>query len=81
MDQSCADNFHAAFEEFKADGGKVEGIVEWVSDADIAKQVRLQVFFSLFYSRSCVTHMHLKCRTSSSLLYHFFVPSSTYRIL
>lgn len=41
MDQSCADNFHAAFEEFKADGGKVEGIVEWVSDADVAKQVRI----------------------------------------
>ncbi|EIM91354.1 FAD dependent oxidoreductase [Stereum hirsutum FP-91666 SS1] len=38
MDQSCADNFHAAFEEFKADGGKVEGVVEWVSDADLAKQ-------------------------------------------
>ena len=39
MDQSCADQFYATFEEFKADGGKVEGIVEWVADPEEAKKV------------------------------------------
>lgn len=38
MDQACADIFHAALEEFKADGGPVDGIVEWISDAKEAKR-------------------------------------------
>lgn len=40
MDEACATAFHAAYEEFKADGGKVDGIVEWIADADEAKKVR-----------------------------------------
>lgn len=41
MDQSCADYWYKSFEDFKADGGKVDGIVEWISDPDAAKQVSL----------------------------------------
>lgn len=56
MDQSCADNFHAAFEEFKADGGNVEGVVEWISDAGIAKEVR--IYFSSVPSLSTLHTSH-----------------------
>lgn len=43
MDKSCADYWYKSFEDFKADGGKVDGIVEWISDTDVAKQVRLDI--------------------------------------
>lgn len=43
MDKSCADYWFKSFEDFKADGGKVDGIVEWISDPDAAKQVRLDI--------------------------------------
>ncbi|ESK90553.1 fad dependent oxidoreductase [Moniliophthora roreri MCA 2997] len=38
MDKECADFFESNFEEFQADGGVTEGIVEWISDAEEAKK-------------------------------------------
>lgn len=78
MDQSCADNFHAAFEEFKADGGKVEGVVEWVSDADLAKQVRIcLVFFFLILSFQLST-LYASHHFLSPLLSHCSAFSTIY---
>jgi len=38
LNQPCADDFHAALEEFAADGGEVDGIIEWISDPEEAKR-------------------------------------------
>lgn len=38
LNQSCADDFHAALREFAADGGEVDGIIEWISDPQEAKR-------------------------------------------
>lgn len=38
LNQSCADDSHAALQEFAADGGEVDGIVEWISDPQEAKR-------------------------------------------
>jgi len=38
MDQECADFFQSALEEFRADGGRVDGIVEWISDKEEVKK-------------------------------------------
>lgn len=38
LNQSCADDFHAALQEFAADGGEVDGIIEWISDPQEAKR-------------------------------------------
>jgi glycine/D-amino acid oxidase-like deaminating enzyme len=37
LNQSCADDFHAALEEFAVDGGEVDGMIEWISDSQEAK--------------------------------------------
>jgi len=41
MDKECADFFHESLQEFIADGGPTEGIVEWIGDAEEAKKVRI----------------------------------------
>ncbi|KIY72603.1 FAD dependent oxidoreductase [Cylindrobasidium torrendii FP15055 ss-10] len=38
MDQECKDFFYNSYKEFIADGGKVEGIVEWIEDAAEAEK-------------------------------------------
>jgi len=38
LNQSCADGLHAALQEFAADGGEVDGIIEWTSDPQEAKR-------------------------------------------
>ncbi|KAK7452687.1 hypothetical protein VKT23_012088 [Stygiomarasmius scandens] len=38
MDKECADFFHKSLQEFIADGGPTEGIVEWIGDAEEAKK-------------------------------------------
>lgn len=39
MDEECADSFRSAYETTKADGGKVDGVVEWIDDPEEAKKV------------------------------------------
>ena len=41
MDQEAADFFKTSYDEFITDGGKVEGIVEWIGDATEAEKVCL----------------------------------------
>ena len=38
LNQPCADGFLAALREFAADGGEVDGIIEWISDPQEAKR-------------------------------------------
>jgi glycine/D-amino acid oxidase-like deaminating enzyme len=38
LNQPCADGFHAALQEFAADGGEVDGIIDWISDPQEAKR-------------------------------------------
>ena len=38
LNQSCADDLHAAIQEFSADGGEVDGIIEWIPDPQEAKR-------------------------------------------
>ena len=38
LNQPCADGFLAALHEFAADGGEVDGIIEWISDPQEAKR-------------------------------------------
>ena len=38
LNQPCADDFRAALQEFAADGGEVDGIVEWISNPQEAKR-------------------------------------------
>jgi hypothetical protein len=40
MNQECADAWYATLQEYIADGGSVNGIVEWIADADRAKKVK-----------------------------------------
>ena len=40
MDKEAADFFKTSYDEFIADGGKVDGIVEWIGDAAEASKVR-----------------------------------------
>lgn len=81
MDQSCADNFHAAFEEFKADGGKVDGVVEWVSDPDLAKQVGIYPIFLLVHSKFSVLYFITSHPFFNRLLSHCLVFSIAYLLL
>ncbi len=39
MDKECADFFHESFKAFQADGGKTNGIVEWIGNAEEAQKV------------------------------------------
>ena len=39
MDKEAADFFKTSYDEFIADGGKVDGIVEWIGDAAEAAKV------------------------------------------
>ncbi|KAF9653039.1 FAD dependent oxidoreductase [Thelephora ganbajun] len=38
LNQQCADGLHAALQEFAADGGEVDGVIEWISDPQEAKR-------------------------------------------
>lgn len=38
LNEHCADDFHAALEEFATDGGEVDGVIEWISDPEEAKR-------------------------------------------
>ncbi|KAF9025723.1 DAO-domain-containing protein [Hymenopellis radicata] len=38
MDKECADFFYASFKNFQADGGKTDGIVEWIGNAEEAQK-------------------------------------------
>jgi hypothetical protein len=40
LNESCKDEFDAAFREFASDGGPVEGVVNWIGDASEAQTVR-----------------------------------------
>jgi len=51
LNQPCADSFRAALQEFAADGGEVDGIIEWISDPQEAKRRTRCV-----YAHAAVTH-------------------------
>lgn len=38
LNQPCANDYHAALEEFAADGGQVDGAIEWIPDPQEAKR-------------------------------------------
>ncbi|KAF9792338.1 FAD dependent oxidoreductase [Thelephora terrestris] len=38
LNEACAEDFHAALQEFAADGGEVDGIIEWISSPQEAKR-------------------------------------------
>lgn len=56
MDEECADSFRSAYETTKADGGKVDGVVEWIDDPEEAKKVC-----------SLLSSIHFPCAFPSSL--------------
>jgi len=39
MEQKCADAWYATLQEYIADGGKVDGIVEWIADIEQVKNL------------------------------------------
>jgi len=51
LNQSCADDFRAALQEFDADGGEVDGIIEWISDPQEARRRTRCV-----YAHAAATH-------------------------
>ena len=51
LNQPCADDFHAALDEFAADGGEVDGVIEWISDPEEAKRRTRCV-----YAHAAATH-------------------------
>jgi glycine/D-amino acid oxidase-like deaminating enzyme len=61
LNQSCADGFHAALQEFAADGGKVDGIIEWISNPEEAKR----------RTRCVYAHAAARCPTGSFWPYKF----------
>lgn len=40
MDKDAADFFKTSYDEFIADGGKVDGIVDWIGEPAEAEKVR-----------------------------------------
>lgn len=44
MDKDAADFFKTSYDEFIADGGKVDGIVDWIGEPAEAEKVRLDCF-------------------------------------
>lgn len=57
MDQNAANFFKTSYDAFVADGGKVDGIVEWIGDAAEAEKVRsVRVFSSVDRSRRWSAH-------------------------
>lgn len=61
LNQRCADDFHAALEEFAADGGEVDGVIEWISDPQEAKR----------RTRCVYAHAAASCPTGSFWPYKF----------
>lgn len=66
MDEACATKFGGIYEEYKAEGGKVDGVVEWIGEPEEAKKVRL-AFIPSFILSLLLTDWNVTIRGHAAL--------------